>query len=91
MSVTVTLRDGGASLARVPIGAVFDQGQGPRVWTVDRAAGTIAATPITVAAYDAESAYVASGLAEGAEIVALGVHKLDARQKVRVVENLAGL
>jgi RND family efflux transporter MFP subunit len=91
MSVTVTLRDGGASLARVPIGAVFDQGQGPRVWTVDRAAGTLAATPITVAAYDAESAYVASGLAEGAEIVALGVHKLDAQQKVRVVENLAGL
>ena len=31
------------------------------------------------------------GVAEGAEIVALGVHKLDAKEKVRVVENLAGL
>jgi hypothetical protein len=49
------------------------------------------ATPVVVTAYDADSAYVASGVAEGAEIVALGVHKLDAKQKVRVVENLAGL
>ena len=91
MSVTVTLEDGAAALARVPIGAVFDAGQGPEVWTVDRGAGALAATPVVVSAYDSESAFVASGLAEGAEIVAFGVHKLDANEKVRVVENLAGL
>ena len=54
-------------------------------------AGALAATPVVVAAYDSDSAWIASGLAEGAEIVALGVHKLDAEQKVRIVENLAGL
>jgi len=91
MSVTVTLEDGAAALARIPVGALFDTGQGPSVWTVDRAAGAIAATPVVVSSYDADSAYVASGLPEGAEIVALGVHKLDAKQKVRIVENLAGL
>jgi RND family efflux transporter MFP subunit len=91
MSVTVTLDDGAAALARIPVGALFDAGAGPEVWTVDRAGGALAATPVVVTAYDADSAYVASGVPEGAEIVALGVHKLDAKQKVRVVENLAGL
>jgi RND family efflux transporter MFP subunit len=91
MSVTVTLSDGAQPLARVPVGAVFDAGTGPNVWTVDRNTGAVTATPIVVAAFDADSAYVASGLPEGSEVVALGVHKLDAKQKVRVVENLAGL
>jgi len=91
MSVTVALSDGAQALARIPVGAVFDAGSGPEVWTVDRGAGTLVATPIVVAAYDADSAYVASGAAEGSEIVTLGVHKLDAKQRVRVVQNLAGL
>jgi hypothetical protein len=91
MSVTVALADDAAAVARVPAGAVFETAAGPSVWTVDRAQGVLAATPVIVSAYDAESAYVASGVAEGAEIVALGVHKLDSKQKVRIVENLAGL
>lgn len=91
MSVTVSMADEAADVARVPAGAVFDEGRGPEVWTVDRAAGSVTPVRIVVASYDADSAYVASGLPEGAEIVALGVHKLDAKQKVRVVENLAGL
>jgi len=91
MSVTVLLSDDAPELARVPIGALFDTGRGPSVWSVDRGAGAVTATPVVVASYDADSAYVASGLPEGAEIVTLGVHKLDSNQKVRVVENLAGL
>ncbi len=78
-------------VARVPAGAIFDAGQGPNVWVVDRATGTLTATPVAVAGYDSDSAFVTAGVAEGAEIVALGVHKLDAKEKVRVVENLAGL
>ena len=57
----------------------------------DEESGSVTPVRIVVASYDADSAYVASGLPEGAEIVALGVHKFDAKQKVRVVENLAGL
>ena len=37
MSLTVTLTADGAEVARVPAGAIFDAGQGPNVWTVDRA------------------------------------------------------
>ena len=91
MSVTVTLSDSARAIARIPVGALFDLGAGPNVWTVDRSVGSLTATPVVVTAVDADSAYVASGVAEGSEVVALGVHKLDAKQKVRVVENLAGL
>ena len=44
-----------------------------------------------VAASDADCAYLASGAPEGAKVVALGAHKIDAHEKVRIVENLAGL
>jgi multidrug efflux pump subunit AcrA (membrane-fusion protein) len=85
------LADDLAPVARVPVGALFETASGPSVWTVDAAAGAVTATPVVVDGYDAQSAYIASGVAEGAEIVALGAHKLDSKQKVRVVENLAGL
>ena len=91
MSVTVTLADDAMALARVPVGALFDVGRGPEVWTVDRASGALTAKPVVVTAYDSDSAFIVSGVAEGAEIVTLGVHKLDVKEKVRVVENLAGL
>jgi hypothetical protein len=91
MTVTVILADGAPPVARVPVGALLDQGKGPEVWTVDRATGAITLVPVVVQAYDSESAYLASGVPEGTEIVALGVHKLDSQEKVRVVENLAGL
>ncbi len=91
MSVTVALSDGAPDLARVPLGAVFDAGQGPRVWVVDAASGAVAATPVVVAFSDTDSAYLSGGAPEGARIVAMGVHKIDAHEKVRVIDNLAGL
>ncbi len=91
MSVTVVLSEDAAPVARVPVGAVFDRGDGPRVFAVDRTTGALNETPVSVAGTDSEFAFVTGGVAEGAEIVALGVHKLDAKEKVRVVDTLAGL
>lgn len=91
MSVTVSLSDGAIPVARLPLGAVFTGAQGQSVWTVDRASGALSETPVSIAATDADFAYVASGVPEGAAVVTLGVHKLDAHEKVRVVENFAGL
>ncbi|MBV8663796.1 MAG: efflux RND transporter periplasmic adaptor subunit, partial [Hyphomicrobiales bacterium] len=91
MSVTVVLAADGTPVARVPVGAVFDRGDGPRVFAVDRTSGALSEAAIKVAGTDSESAFVTGGVAEGTEIVALGVHKLDPKEKVRVVETLAGL
>jgi RND family efflux transporter MFP subunit len=91
MTVTVILSSGAPPVARVPLGALLDEGHGAEVWIVDRSSGAIALVPVAVQAYDTESAYLATGVPEGADIVALGVHKLDSKVKVRVVDDLAGL
>ena len=91
MSLTLTLDEGALKLARAPLGAIFDKGEGPEVWVVDPASGAVSAAKVNVAAADAESAYIASGVAEGAQIVALGAHKIEPNEKVRIIQQLAGL
>jgi RND family efflux transporter MFP subunit len=91
MSVTVSLQADAAKVARMPISAVFDTGQGPSVWVVDSVTATLSAARVALAGYDADWAFIGAGVAEGAKVVALGVHKLDAGEKVHVVDSLAGL
>jgi RND family efflux transporter MFP subunit len=91
MSATLTVRDVRATqVAKVPLSALFNQGNGPALWTVE-SDGSLTLKPITVSRYDGESAYVTSGIDEGAKIVALGVQKLDPHEKVRVVSRLGAL
>jgi RND family efflux transporter MFP subunit len=86
MTATVTIAEaGGVAIARLPISALFDEGQGPKVWVVE-ASGALSPTPITVAGYDGRDVLIGAGLSEGARVVALGVQKLDAGQRVRIVE-----
>jgi RND family efflux transporter MFP subunit len=91
MSLTVTLADRSERIARLPLGALFDQGKGPSLWVVDPASGTVTEKPVRIAGYENDSVLVVDGVDDGAEVVALGVHKIDAGQKVRVVQTLAGL
>lgn len=85
MSATLALRDPKSpSVAKVPLSALFNQGDGSALWQVG-ADGTLALKHVTVARYDAETAYVTSGIAEDATIVALGVQKLDPHDKVRIM------
>lgn len=89
MTATVTISDTTTvRIARVPLGAILDQGAGPQVWVVDPATGALSLRPVIVAAYENAAALISAGLADGDLIVALGAHKLDAAQKVRVVARL---
>ena len=91
MSVTVSLETDDAKVARLPIAALFDSGQGPSVWVVDPVTATLSVARIALAGYDADWAFIGAGVPEGAKVVALGVHKLDAGERVHVVDSLAGL
>src|SRR5271165_4635990 len=91
MSVTVSLQADAAKAARLPISAVFDAGQGPSVWVVNPITATLSAARVALAGYDADWAFIGAGVPEGAKVVALGVHKLGAGEKVHVVDSLAGL
>jgi RND family efflux transporter MFP subunit len=89
MTATLTVADGHQDrAARLPLSALFNQGAGPSVWTVDPATGSLALKAVEVAGYGARDVLVRSGVADGDQVVALGVQKLDPASKVRVVSAL---
>ena len=76
-------------VARLPLSAVFNQGAGASVFVADAATGRIELKPVTVKSYETRDAIITGGVAEGDSVVAMGVHKLDPAQKVRVVSSLS--
>jgi RND family efflux transporter MFP subunit len=89
-TVTVRLDSEGASdLSRVPIGALHDPGDGAGVWRID-AHGRVRFAPVRVVELAQEHALVASGVAVGDSVVALGAHLLHEGDLVRPVGDDAG-
>ena len=87
MTAAVTVGEpASARVARLPISALYSEGRGPSVFLVDEASGGLTLRPVTVEGYEGRDVLVSAGIADGDKVVALGVHKLDASQKVRVVE-----
>lgn len=85
MTTTVTLsRASDERAARVPLSAILNRGKGPSVYLVD-ASGMLVLRPVTVASFTEDAAVVTSGISNGDKIVTLGVQKLEAGAKVRVV------
>lgn len=85
MTATVRFGGGGSPALTVPLPAVFQQGEKHAVWIVG-ADETLALRPVALGAYTEAGATVVEGLAAGERIVAAGVHKLVAGQKVRVAQ-----
>ncbi|MFM8646778.1 MAG: efflux RND transporter periplasmic adaptor subunit, partial [Methylocystis sp.] len=84
MSATLEIAMPGAQqIARVPLSAMFNQGGGPALWKVD-ADNRVQLLPVKIVRYEADSVLV-TGVAEGDQIVLLGVHKLEAGRKVRLI------
>ena len=89
MTATLTLSDPAAQrVARLPLSALFDQGNKPSFYVVDDKGG-IALKPVKVKSYESNDVVISGGVDEGAKVVALGVQKLDPSQKVKVVSSLA--
>lgn len=90
MTATLILSDPASDrVARLPLSALFDQGDGPSLYVVDSKTGAITLKRVIVKSYESSDVLVSGGVAEGAEVVALGVQKLDPAQKVRVVSSLS--
>jgi RND family efflux transporter MFP subunit len=88
MTATLTLTDPAAArVARLPLSALFDEGKGPSLYVVDDK-GDVTLKPVKVKAYGSNDVIISGGVPEGAKVVALGVHKIDPSEKVRVVSSL---
>jgi RND family efflux transporter MFP subunit len=89
MTATLTLSEhDNGRVARVPLSAIYNQGNGPAVFVTDKG-GFVELKPVTVKTYETRDALITGGVQEGETVVALGVHKLDVGQKVRAVSSLA--
>jgi len=69
----------------VPLSAIFQQGDQAAVWIVAED-HSVSLRKVEVAAYRNNGAVIAGGLRAGERIVSAGVHKLNAGEKVRVIE-----
>lgn len=69
------------STQRVPLGALDERADGPRLWRVVN--GQAESVPIEVLAVDATHAHIRSPLAIGDRVVSLGTHRLTAGMAVR--------
>ena len=72
-------------MIRLPLTALFQQGDKGAVWVVDPKTGVATLTPVQVARYTQDAVEIASGVKPGDLVVRAGVHKLHAGQKVRVL------
>lgn len=91
MSATLSLTPAGQQVAAAPLAAVLDEGRGPSVWVVDPGTGVATSKSVTLAGADAAKAFIASGVNEGDQIVALGAQKIVAGETLHVIADLAGL
>jgi RND family efflux transporter MFP subunit len=86
-TVTIRIADGHPSVQgslQVPIGSLFDAGNGPGVWVIDGNPATVSWRPVAVQRLGDDSARIAGQFKRGDLIVALGAHLLREGEQVRV-------
>ncbi len=84
-TVTVVARlapQAGPAAIRLPLSALRQEGGGSAVWLLDPASMTVSSRPVQVGTPDGNEVVVTSGLSEGMQVVATGVHVLAPGQKV---------
>jgi RND family efflux transporter MFP subunit len=90
MSIAGRLKGSPALAVALPLAALFEKGDSPAVWLFDQQSQSLSLRPVTVARYEANTAIIADGLAQGDIVVTAGVNTLTVGQKVRLAEtNLA--
>lgn len=90
-TVTVVVPEDGASHdLRVPIGALFDPGGGPGVWTIVDQPARVKWRSIKVNRISDDTVSVSDGLEQGDRVVSLGAHALHEGQEVRLAAEGAG-
>jgi RND family efflux transporter MFP subunit len=87
LGTTVTVNvpgDGAAAELHVPVGALFDAGGGPGVWTVVDQPTRVTWRSVKVDRIDDDTVSVSEGLKPGDRVVSLGAHVLHEGQEVRL-------
>jgi RND family efflux transporter MFP subunit len=87
-TVTITLvteQKSGSKFVQVPVGAIYDRGNGPGVWIVD-GKSEVKFRSVTIASIGQEEAILSRGLDAGEKVVALGAHLLHEGQVINAAK-----
>src|SRR5476651_1706979 len=94
LGMTATLafeRPDAQPVAEVPLAAIFQHGTHPAVWVVDKESGTVELRAVQIARWRSDTAAILSGVKDGELIATAGVHKLEAGQKVKPLQQQAAV
>lgn len=94
LGATVTVKipsstDPSKHTVAVPLGALFDKGQGPGVWIIRGTPAKVVWQAVAIERLEGDDARVSGALKPGEQIVALGAHLLREGAEVRLAEPLA--
>jgi RND family efflux transporter MFP subunit len=90
MSVGSRWKSSPALEVALPLSALFGKSGSPAVWVVDQQSKSIALKLVVVARYEADTVFIAGGLANGDLVVTAGVNTLLEGQKIRLADAAAG-
>src|SRR5438874_8185501 len=86
-TISMQISDGRSAPAlQVPIGAIFDPGEGPGVWLIEGESPQVTWRAVKIASLSGEAASVVGNLKAGDRVVALGAHLLHEGEHVRLAE-----
>src|SRR5947208_10217606 len=86
-TISMQISDGRSAPAlQVPIGAIFDSGEGPGVWLVEGDTPRVTRRAVQIASLSGEAASVIGDLKAGHRVVALGAHLLREGEHVRLAQ-----
>lgn len=89
-TISIQIADGRSAPAlQVPIGAIFDPGDGPGVWLLEGETPRVTWRDVQLTALSDEAASVVGELEAGDRVVALGAHLLHEGEQVRLMESEA--
>ena len=86
-TVSIEISDGRSAPAlHVPLGAIFDSGEGPGVWLVEGETPRVTWRAVQIRGLSGEAACVIGDLKAGDRVVALGAHLLHEGEHVRLAQ-----
>jgi len=87
-TVSITLNLGvKKNSALVPLGALYDDGQGTGVWALNKKASTVTLRRVTVSRISSETASIYGDFDKDELIAAMGAHRLHENELVRISTN----
>ena len=85
-TVSIELNSAGENLLQVPLAAIYNDGRTTGIWIVNPNNSSVFLRKVSIKQVSSEFAFVAGGISEDEQIVALGAHLLHEGEQVKIAD-----